>query len=412
MVRIREREAHLRKLRRKNKLKFDESTYHFSSNKREEKFIRAQFPTAKERRLYKEYRREWHCRADSLEAGDFPLAVICELVSFCNLGCEMCYTRTLEFQDMIIGTQRMLPWDILTNIVDECARIGVYSMLFSWRGESGLYRSKGRDGKWHDFADALAYARKKGILEITSLTNGRALEAGLIKKIVKAEPNWISFSIDGLDQEYNKIRKSVDGKVDKAAFDTVARNIKAMVKERNKQGLSRPQIRTNTIYPPISRDPEQYRIFMEDIGVGLVTINEMLDYRNIELPDDAVMDNWFCQYPFQRLVVSANGTILPCPGAHNEEEDIVLGRYIGSPLKKISVNGEKKDVVYPEITLNQAWHSDKIKKIRELHSSNKRKEIWACKHCRHGAEKHGITWIPGEWDMENMRWVGRRWRNG
>ena len=409
---IRKREEKLKDQFTKSRLKFDESTYYYSSEEKEESFIQAQFPTAKKKQKYEDYRKQWHRRADEYDPGAFPLAIICELVSMCHLSCSMCYTITPEFQNAVVGAQRFMPWDTVIRIIDECAEIGVYSMLFSWRGESALYRSKGFDGKWYDFADVLAYARKKGILEVTSLTNGRSLSDNLIQKIVKAQPNWISFSIDGLLTEYNKIRRPVKTDEGCVPFDVAIGNLKKMVKTRDELKLTQPQIRVNTIYPPISKDPERYRIFMEKTGVDLVTVNELLDFRGAELPEDAIMDNWFCPYPFQRLVVSANGVILPCPGAHREDEELVLGRYLGSPAKKIVVNGVSKTVDYPEITLKQAWHSNKISEIRTLHKQNRRKEIWACKHCRHGAKKYGVRWIPETWNLEKCEWVDRTWRNG
>ncbi len=409
-MKIRKREETLRSQFNKSKLKFNESTYHYSSKENECAFIESQFQTPEKLAIYQRYRREWYCRSDQKDAGSFPLAVTCELVSICNLNCKMCYTRTPEFQNAIVGTQRILPWDVVVRIIDECIGLGVYSMLFSWRGESTLYRSKGSDGKWHDFADVLDYARKKGILEVTSLTNGRAFSDKPIWKTVKAQPNWISFSIDGLREEYVKIRQSVKNDREGDPFDAVISNLKKMVKLRDELGFSLPQIRTNTIYPPISKNPEKYRKFMEEIGVGLITVNELLDFRGAELPYDAIEDNWFCQYPFQRLVISANGVILPCPGAHNEEEELILGRYFGCPEKTIITDGIRKVLACLEISLIQAWNSDKMKKIRALHKANRRKEIWACKHCRHGAKEHGIRWIPEDWNMEKMEWTERAWR--
>ena len=49
-----------------------------------------------------------------------------------------------------------------------------------------------------------------------------------------------------------------------------------------------------------------------------VTVNEILDFRFDEVPKEEVKDNWACSYPFQRLTVSANGTILPCTGARTQ----------------------------------------------------------------------------------------------
>ena len=395
-----------------NKMEFDESTYCYSSEQKEKEFIASQFPTQELKQSYREYREEWHRRADQCEAGEKPLAVICELVSSCNLKCEMCYTITEEFQETVVGDQRMMPWDMVVKLVDECAEIGVPSMLFSWRGESTMYRVKGPDGKPRDFADALAYAREKGILEVTSLTNGRIMSPELMDKIVKAQPNWLSFSIDGLGEDYGKVRKAV--KTDKGCdpFELVAQNIKNIVQLRDQLGYSRPQIRTNTIFPAIAKDPEKYREVMEGLGVGLVTINEILDFRGLELLDDDILDNWMCMYPFQRLVVSANGTVMACPGAHNEEDDVALGKIPGGIKKRVKVNGSTEEIEYPEGTLVEAWNSEKLIRIRELHAANRRKEIWACKHCRHGAKKYGAKWLPDDWDMGEMQWKSkRRFRN-
>ena len=47
---------------------------------------------------------------------------------------------------------------------------------------------------------------RKGILEITSLTHGQEIDEEMAKKIVEAEPSWISFSFDGIEDTYNSIR--------------------------------------------------------------------------------------------------------------------------------------------------------------------------------------------------------------
>ena len=410
-MQIREREKELRQKHSQNELKTDESTYHFSSQEKEKKFIESQFSSPKEQEKYWAYRNEWHRRAEEMDSGDRPLAVICELVSACNLKCKMCYTINPRFQESIVGIQRILPWDRVTAIIDECVGIGVYSILFSWRGESTMYKSRGEDDQLYDFADVLSYAREKGVLEVTSLTNGRMLDDELIRKIVLAQPNWLSFSIDGLGETYAKIRKARASNKDRDPFAEVTDNLKKMVSIRDELGFTKPQIRTNTIYPTIAGDPETYRQTMEEMGVGLVTVNELLDFRGEDLPAEAILPDWFCQYPFQRLAVGANGVIMACPGAHRESEEIVLGRYVGCKEKVVIVEGKKQVQSYPEMTLKEAWQCDKIQRIRELHRSNRRTDLSACKHCRHGAVKHGVTWIPEDWDMESMEWDNRVWRN-
>lgn len=409
---IRQREHDLTCAHGKPALTFHESTHHFSEEQRERAFIEAQFSTPELLGRYEAYRREWHRRSAEMDPGETPLAVIIELVSTCNLACEMCYTRTPEFQESVVGAQRMMPWERVTRLVDECAELGVCSVLFSWRGASSLYRSRGPDGSPRDFADALDYTRRRGILEVTSLTHGRSLSDALIERIVLARPNWISFSIDGLDEAYDRIRGPIAGEDGRRPFEVVFSNLKKMVETRDRLGQMLPQIRTNTIYPAIADDPDRYRRVMEDAGVGLVTVNELLDFRGAELPDDAIAENWFCQYPFQRLVVSANGVLLPCPGAHNEEASVLLGRFKGAPDKRLRDNGAMRVYDIPEMTLAEAWRCDRISEIRASHRDGRRTEITACKHCRHGAKTHGVRWVPDDWNMETMEWRDRAWRNG
>ena len=63
-----------------------------------------------------------------------------------------------------------------------------------------------------------------------------------------------------------------------------------------------------------------------------MTVNEILDL-GLMVPKKKLKITGLALYPFQRLTVS-NGTILPCTGAHNEEEGLVLEDIMGRLLKK------------------------------------------------------------------------------
>tara|TARA_B100000029_G_scaffold433627_1_gene446550 strand:- start:162 stop:692 length:531 start_codon:yes stop_codon:yes gene_type:complete len=145
---------------------------------------------------------------------------------------------------------------------------------------------------------------------------------------------------------------------------------------------------------------------MEKIGVNFMTVNEICDYRHHELKDESIKDDWACQFPFQRLAISANGIILPCTGAYNEEEGLVLGKAKGSKNK--TIKDYKGNVVtsnLQDLTIKEAWHSEKLNKIRKLHSSGNRKKIEpGCRNCHHGAVKHGADYLPKEWDEKTQQW--------
>ena len=394
----------------------NESQYSFGQSEIFKNFENNQFENNPiEYEKYNFYREEWYRRGKNYDPGNAPLAVCCELVSTCNLGCSMCYTITEEFQDSVVGATRMLPWKVVKQVIDESAKIGVFSILFSWRGESSLYRVKSEDGKTILFSDVLKYARSKNIIEVSCLTHGQNFDEESIEEIVKARPNWLNFSIDGLSSEYNKIRTPKNKQKDKNynAFEKVCENIKLFNKIKKKYNTKRPQLRTNAVFPSIYKNPKEYADHLYKIGIDWVTVNEMLDFRFDEVDDSEIKQDWACSYPIQRLTVSANGTILPCTGAHNEEEGLVIGRYIGAPKKIVKEGNRFKPIELNQMTLKEAWNSKKLNKIRELHKTNRRCEIKkGCRNCRHGMKKRGVDWVPDEWNLDTMKWEGHIWRNG
>ena len=107
----------------------------------EEALYKKMFPNEADLEAYYEYRKKWFTQGSTKTYGEKPLSINCEIVSTCNLACSMCYTISKKFQNSVVGAQRMMPWKILTGIIDEAAREKIPSMSFSWRGESTLYRS-------------------------------------------------------------------------------------------------------------------------------------------------------------------------------------------------------------------------------------------------------------------------------
>tara|TARA_B100002051_G_C16685449_1_gene612340 strand:- start:489 stop:1502 length:1014 start_codon:yes stop_codon:yes gene_type:complete len=319
----------------------------------------------------------------------------------------MCYTITEKFQNTVVGAQRMLPWKIVKQIIDEVAENEIPSISFSWRGESTLYRDQDENGNTVTFPDVLNYARKKGILEITCLTHGQLIDEKMAEEIVEAKPTWINFSIDGLEKNYNKIRTPAN-KIGKNhnAFNEVVNSIKRLVKFKKLKNSTRPVIRTNTIFPAVKDDFDEYSKFFMSIGVDMITVNEIYDVRHHSAPEKLIRKDWYCQYPFQRLTVSANGILLPCTGAVNEEINLVLGKIQGSQDKSVKdYNGNIVKNNLDNFSVMSVWKSKKLENIRFLHKNLRRTEIApGCKNCHLGQVKEGYQKIPVEWDEKNLKW--------
>ena len=106
-------------------------------------------------------------------------------------------------------------------------------------GEPTLYKDKDENGNDVSFPDAIKLARDPGILEITAITHGQLIDQEMAEKIVDAEPSWISFSFDGIGENYNKIRTPTKYKGKESeynAFEVVCSNIKRLVKIRDSAG--------------------------------------------------------------------------------------------------------------------------------------------------------------------------------
>lgn len=388
-------------------LKVDEDKFALDERDDEEAFLNAQFSTPAERERYRWYRAEWYRRPKERDPGGAPLSVMCELVSRCNLACPMCYSVTDSFRNAMIGAQRRLPWRIVRAVIDECADLGVPAMHFNWRGESTLYRDRDESGAVVRFPDVLAYARRRGILGVMAFTNGQLIDRAMAEAIVAAEPNFICVSIDGLGPTHNKIRrprKEAPGSADPFARAVAA--VEHLREARARRGTRRPQIRVNAIYPAIAADADAFYAAMRAIGVEKVTTTPVSDYRAVALAPERVNRDWSCQFPFQRLTVSANGVILPCTGAFREEEAMALGRYLGTPPRVLRrADGSPSAVRLEEMTLKGAWSSGKLDRIRRAHGENRRRDIApGCRDCRRGAIKAEALRVPEDWDLEAMAW--------
>lgn len=183
---------------------------------------------------YADYRRKWSEYALNQQVSDYPLLVDLELASICNLRCPMCYTISDEFKKSV-NTTRM-DWDLYCRIIDE---IGgkVPAIRLSLRGEATLHKR---------FADCVRYAKDHGIKEVSTLTHGFKLNRDYFAQLVDAGIDWITVSIDGTGETYEKIRKPIK-------FEALLDKIKDIKKYKDERGLHRPVIKVQGIWPAIRK---------------------------------------------------------------------------------------------------------------------------------------------------------------
>jgi len=274
---------------------------------------------------YAEYRRNWSEYPARQHVSEYPLLVDIELSSVCNLHCPMCYTITDEFKERV-NTKRM-DWDLYCRIIDE---IGgkVPAIRLSLRGEATLHTR---------FVDCIRYAKEKGIKEVSMLTHGGKLTPEYFGKIAEAGIDWITISVDGVGETYERIRKPIK-------FDVLLSNIRAIHQYKSERGLRRPVIKVQGIWPAIRENPQAYYDTFVSC-TDLVAFNPLIDYLSKDTDIEYVQD-FTCPQQYQRLVVGADGLVMKC--SNDEENREVIGDL------KLE-------------TVHQVWHGDKMRAVREMH---------------------------------------------
>lgn len=274
---------------------------------------------------YAQYRRDWVSNARTQTVSDYPLLVDLELASVCNLRCPMCYTISAEFRKHV--NAKVMDFDMFKRIIDEISG-KVPALRLSLRGEATVHPK---------FVDAIRYAKDNGIKEISSLTHGGRLTLDFFKEIQQAGIDWITISVDGLKDSYERIRKPLK-------FDDLLDKLKAIKEYKAQHGLRKPVIKIQGIWPAVQDDPEGYYNTFAPLS-DLVAFNPLIDYLGNDT-DIEYLDDFTCPQQYQRLVIGADGLVMKC--SNDEENREVVG-------------DAKTQTVY------EIWHGEKMKAVRMLH---------------------------------------------
>ena len=289
---------------------------------------------------YSTYRSNWSKFPKEQLVNEYPLLVDVELASVCNLKCPMCYTITDEFKGKV--NAKLMDFQLFKKIIDE---IGgkVPALRLSLRGESTLHPK---------FIECIQYAKDAGIKEISTLTNGSKLEVDYFQQIVDAGICWITISVDGLDEEYEKIRKPLK-------FNDTLEKIKGMAKYKKDNNIHKPVIKIQSLWPSIKENPEKFYNTFEPI-TDLIAFNPLIDYLQQD-SDIVYIHNFSCPQLYQRIVVGADGSVMMC--SNDEENDHIIG----------NANNQ---------TIHSIWHGDTLNKVRKLHlKQDGYKDLDVCKRC-------------------------------
>ena len=293
---------------------------------------------------YAKNRFDWSNNPDNNIVADFPLHVDVEFSSICNLSCPMCPTGTEEFKAKV--PRAYVDPVLFKKIIDECAENNLYSLRLSWIGEPTLHPK---------FLELLRYAKEKGIKEVSMLTHGKKfINWEFCEKVIDAGIDYITISIDGINETYEEIRKPIK-------FPQIVQALRNISEIKKSKNLIKPAIKIQGVWPAVKKDLEEYLKIFTPL-TDLIYTNPLIDYLQLDDPDSIeYVDNFTCYQLFQRVVVRSNGLTAMC------SNDDVSGHVTGDANR---------------MTIKEIWHGQEFKRIRDLHIAHKgHLEIRGCKRC-------------------------------
>ena len=294
---------------------------------------------------------------------NFPTHIDIESSSKCQLQCPMC------------GQQRMkshmrgnMDFILYKKIIDECANHHVYSIKLSWRGEPLMN---------HHLFEMVRYAKMKGIPNVAFLTNAEKFNDEKIRALLASGVDWISCSVDGLFEIYNKIRYP-------ARFDKIVTIIQKISEMKKILNISKPLVRIQTIFSAIKDNPSEYKKFWEPYVDKINFIADQIRQTNEK--DFPRNHDFACQSPWQRMCISFEGKVVQCHADYLEKN--ILGDF-------------KKESLY------DIWHGKSFNQVRKLHASKQIFELEPCRECSDVGEMEKIVIKNGTKNQTILQYINQ-----
>jgi len=291
---------------------------------------------------YQEYRRRWKENPEKFIVSDFPIHLDIEINTHCNLKCFMCFQSYDPPKTVNMETE------VFKKIIDEGIKKGLCSIKTQYRGEPLL------DPR---MPELVKYAKDKGILEVMFNTNATLLIEEKARALIEAGLDKIICSVDGCTEKvYEDIRIN-------ANFKTTLQNIKNLQKLKKEMGVKKPIVRVQMVDTPKNHHQiDDYLKFWGKIA-DHVGIEDMLDW-NAKEEDTTPLPDFACAQLWQRLLITADGDVLPCCRATR------------GGTEKLMVLGNIK-----ESTISEIWQGDKLKALRNLHYNGESQKVRMCRLC-------------------------------
>ena len=292
---------------------------------------------------YLVHRHKFNFYEDSHLLPDFPIYLILEPVSACNLRCPFCHQVDEKFttNKQMMG---MMKLELFKKIIDEASNSGTESITLTCRGEPTLHPQLG---------EMLEYCSGK-FIELKMNTNATKLNEKLIHQILKSGMTDLVFSVDSYyKEEFESLRV-------KAVFEEVVENIKKFKEIRDKDYPNSSCVtRASGVQVSEKQDPQKFEEFWKQY-VDFVVMVRMLNRWDIYNNSTDIAGTSPCHYLGRSLSIYFDGSVIPCDLDY--EAKLVLG----------TIN---------DSSINEVWGSEKYKKMFDAHQNGKRNNYFPCDRC-------------------------------
>ncbi len=278
-------------------------------------------------------------RARRLE--QFPLHLLLEPTSVCNLRCPMCFQSDSSFHTK--EYMGMMDSGFFKSLVDQAVENNCKCLTLASRGEPTLNK---------DFGKMLEYCKDK-FFELKVNTHATVLSERLCYEILDSGVNIVVFSVDSYyKEEYEKIR--VGGN-----FEQVLENIKRFceIKKRNKT-LPKTTTRISGVYLGQGQSKREMLDFWKDI-VDVVTFTDVVP-RWDTYNNESMNYNTPCDMLWERMYVWYDGTCNPCDFDYKS---------------RLKVGDAKKQL------LKDIWTGKPYTKYRKMFLDGMREKLYPCNRC-------------------------------
>ena len=274
---------------------------------------------------------------------EFPIYLLIEPVSACNIRCVMCFQidKTFTSDQKFMGNMDL---NLFKKIIDQAVEGGTKAITLASRGEPTL----------HPQLDQMVDYCSGKFFELKLNTNATRLNEKLIHKLLQSEMTDMVFSIDSYQkEEYESIRKG-------GIFEEVLNNIKKFQEIKNDfYPNSKCSTRVSGVKINEKQNLKLFKNFWEKYVDHVVMVEMENRWDTYNNPTE-IAGKGACQYLWERMYIWYDGICNPCDVDYKSE--LALGSIQDNSIHDI-------------------WHGEKFTALREAHLNSRRNSCFPCDRC-------------------------------